>query len=306
MIDKSPEAGSSNAGHHPHVILIAGPTASGKSALAMGLAEETGAIIVNADSMQVYTELPILTARPSPVDEARAPHRLYGIRSVRDSYSVADWLRDVAPLIEAARAGGPPLAIVGGTGLYFKALTEGLAPVPDIPQDVRQHWRAQAGRLGAVALHAELARRDAAMAERLRPSDPQRITRALEVLEATGRSLGEWQSMEGDPLLGQNEAEKLYVCPPRAELYARCDARLDRMIGAGALAEVEALMAMDLPPDRPATRALGVAPLTAYLRGQLSFSAAMERAKTETRRYAKRQMTWGRRNMMSWEAVLEK
>jgi tRNA dimethylallyltransferase len=301
MIDRAPEPGSRIAGHHLRVILIAGPTASGKSTLAINLAEDIGAIVVNADSMQVYRDLRILTARPSAVDEARIPHRLYGMRAADEPYSVADWLRDVEPLVAAARRGGPPLVIVGGTGLYFKALTEGLSPVPDIPADIRGHWRAKAGRLGAVSLHRELARRDPPMAARLRPSDPQRIIRALEVLDATGRSLNDWHGIAGEPILKADEAEKLYVCPPRAELYARCQARLDAMLEAGALDEVRALMALDLAPDRPALRALGVAPLAAYLRGQLSFSAAVEKAKTDTRRYAKRQITWGRRNMISWK-----
>jgi tRNA dimethylallyltransferase len=225
------------------------------------------------------------------------------MRAAAEPYSVADWLRDVAPLVEAARRGGPPLVIVGGTGLYFKALTEGLSPVPDIPAEIRGHWRAEAGRLGAVSLHRELARRDPAMAGRLRPSDPQRIIRALEVLDGTGRSLGAWHGIAGEPILKADEADKLYVCPPRAELYARCDARLDAMIEAGALDEVRALMALDLPADRPALRALGVAPLMAFLRGQLSFAAAVERAKTDTRRYAKRQITWARRNMIAWRSI---
>lgn len=270
----------------------------------MRLAEERGAIIVNADSMQVYKELRILTARPSAVDEARIPHRLYGMRPAALPYSVANWLDDVAPLVKAARAGGPPLVIVGGTGLYFKALLDGLSPVPDIPPDVREHWRTEARRLAPEQLHAELARRDSLMAQRLRPSDPQRIVRALEVLEGTGKSLSEWHRVAGEPLLREEETERLHVCPPRDVLYARCDARLDHMIEAGALEEVRALMALDLPPDRPACRALGVAPLMAYLRGQLTFSAAMERAKTETRRYAKRQMTWARSNMIAWTAIL--
>ncbi len=269
----------------------------------MRYAEERSAIVVNADSMQVYRELRILTARPSAVDEARIPHRLYGIRSASEPYSVADWLRDVALPIEEARRSGPPLVIVGGTGLYFKALTEGLSPVPDIPEAVRRYWRTEAERVGAAALHRELARRDPHMAERLRPSDPHRIVRALEVLEGTGRSLSTWHQIAGEPILRDDEAERLYVCPPRAELYARCDARLDAMLEGGALDEVRAVMALDLSPDRPALRALGVVPFSAYLSGQLSFAAALERAKTDTRRYAKRQMTWARRNMLSWRLI---
>ena len=269
----------------------------------MRLAEERGGIIVNADSMQVYSELRVLTARPTVVDEARITHALYGTRPAREAYSVADWLRDVAPLVAAARAGGPPLVIAGGTGLYFKALTEGLSPVPDIPAEIRERWRAEGLRSPPECLHSELARRDPEMAARLRPSDPQRILRALEVVEATGQSLGEWQKVAGEPLIGEDEAERLYISPPRAELYARCNARFDQMIENGALEEVKALMALDLPQDRPALRAHGVPSLSAYLRGELSFSAALERAKTDTRNYAKRQATWARRNMISWQMI---
>lgn len=285
------------------VILIAGPTASGKSALAMRLAEERGAVVVNADSMQVYKELRILTARPSEEEEARVPHRLYGHRSAVEAYSVADWLRDVAPLIAAARADGPPLVIVGGTGLYFKALLEGLAPVPDIPAHIRDYWRTRGRSEAAEALHAELSRRDPAMAERLRPSDPQRIIRALEVVEATGRSLGEWQEVAGEALLRGEEAEKIYLSPPRAALYARCNARLEGMVEAGALDEVRHLMTLGVPSDRPAARAHGVPHFMAHLRGQLNLEAAMDLAKADTRHYAKRQFTWARRNMMSWKWI---
>ena len=294
---------NSNAGRKLPVTLIAGPTASGKSALAMRLAEERGAIVVNADSMQVYAELRVLTARPSVVDEAQIPHRLYGTRTARESYSVADWLADMAPLVEAVRGGGPPLVIVGGTGLYFKALTEGLSPVPDIPEEVRLRWRAEARRLSPQILHAELAARDPATAARLRPSDPQRIVRALEVIEATGRPLSAWQAVTGTPLLREDEVETLYVAPPRAVIYSRVDARLDAMMAAGALEEVRALIALDLPPDRPALRAHGVPHFAAHLQGALSFAAALERAKADTRHYVKRQLTWARRNMISWKII---
>lgn len=293
----------SDEGCNLRVTLIAGPTASGKSALALRLAQASGAAVVNADSMQVYAELRILTARPGPDEEARAPHRLYGFRPARQAYSVADWLADIAPLIAGARAGGPPLVIVGGTGLYFKALLEGLSPVPDIAEDVRGHWRGEARRLGAAALHAELVRRDPRTAGRLRPSDPQRLVRALEVLDSTGRSLSDWQQTRGEPLLHETEARKLLVLPPRAALYARCDARLGRMLEEGALDEVRNLMSLDLDPALPAMKALGMAPLMTYLRGESTLEAAIMAAQTETRRYAKRQLTWVRRNMMSWIAV---
>jgi tRNA dimethylallyltransferase len=292
-------------GHNPAFTLIAGPTASGKSALAMAVAEERGAIIVNADSMQVYRELRVLTARPTLVDEARITHRLYGHRPASERYSVADWLADIAPLVGEARAGGPPLVIVGGTGLYFRGLLKGLSPVPEIPAAIRERWRAEGQRSRPDALHAELARRDPEMAARLRPSDPHRIIRALEVIEATGRSLGDWQKVAGAPLIREGEADRIYLAPPRQETYARVNSRLEGMIAEGALEEVRALMALDLPPDRPALRAHGVPSFSAYLRGQLSFSAAMERAQTDTRNYVKRQLTWARRNMMSWRWIMK-
>ncbi len=284
-------------------VLIAGPTASGKSALAASLAAERGGLVVNADSMQVYKELRILTARPTEVDEAATPHRLYGFRAAREPYSVAEWLRDVAPLLAAARGGGPPLMIVGGTGLYFKALTEGLSPVPDIPDDIRSYWRAEAAAKESVALHDTLRRRDPQMAARLAPSDPQRIVRALEVLDATGRSLADWQETASEPLIRPNEAERLFVSVPRETLYQRCDARLDAMVEAGALEEVSRLRALGLAPSLPAMRALGVRPFLAHLEGVLDWDAALAAAKTETRRYAKRQLTWARRNMISWTAI---
>jgi tRNA dimethylallyltransferase len=284
--------------------LIAGPTASGKSALAARLAAERGAMIVNADSMQVYKELRILTARPSAVDENLIPHRLYGFRSAAEPYSVAAWLADVAPLIAAARAGAEPLVIVGGTGLYFKALLEGLSPVPEIPEAIRRYWRAQAAAADSGTLHAVLAERDPAIAARIAHTDPQRIVRALEVLDATGQSLLDWQKTAGSALAEADETERLFVCPPRDILYARCDARLDRMIAGGALDEVRELASLGLDPGLPAMRALGVRPFLGYLDGLLAWEAAVEAAKTETRRYAKRQMTWARSHMISWKPVL--
>jgi tRNA dimethylallyltransferase len=269
----------------------------------MRLASERRALIVNADSMQVYRELRILTARPAAVDEALTPHRLYGFREASRPYSVAAWLDDIAPLVAEARAGGPPLVIVGGTGLYFKALLEGLSPVPDIPEAIRSHWRTEAATKESTALHAVLAQRDPEIAARIAPSDPQRIVRALEVLDATGRSLLDWQKVAGEPLLRSEEADPLFVSPPREILYARCDARLDHMVEAGAIEEVEQLRDLGLDPSLPAMRALGVRPFLNYLKNMLDWEAALEAAKTETRRYAKRQVTWARSNMISWKWI---
>lgn len=287
------------------VTLIAGPTASGKSALAARRAAERGGIVVNADSMQVYRELRILTARPTEAEEAAVPHRLYGFRRAAEPYSVAEWLKDLAPLVTAAREGGLPLVIVGGTGLYFKALLEGLSPVPDIPVDIRVHWRAEAAAKDSAELHAILRERDPAMAARLVASDPQRIVRALEVLEATGQSLLDWQQVQGEALLSEAEAELLFVSPPRETLYARCDARLDRMLEAGALEEVRRLAALGLDLGLPVMRVLGVGPLLAHVQGMLPLDAALAEAKTETRRYAKRQLTWAKRNMITWNSIFE-
>lgn len=288
-----------------NIILLAGPTASGKSSLAMRLARERGGTVVNADSMQVYNELRILTARPSEADETLVPHRLYGFRAASEPYSVAAWLDDVAPLIEAARQKGPPLIIVGGTGLYFKSLLEGLSPVPDIPDAVRELWRSAAETKQSTELHGILQSRDPAMAERIAPSDPQRIVRALEVLDASGQSLLDWQQVAGKPLLQADDAERIYLSPPRETLYARCNVRLDRMVEAGALDEIRCLRDLRLDPSLPIMRALGVRPFTAFIDGLLTWEAALENAKTETRRYAKRQLTWARSNMISWKSILE-
>ncbi len=282
-------------------ILIAGPTASGKSELAMSLAEQHGGIVINADSMQVYRELAILTARPDAADEARVPHALYGQVSVREPYSVASWLDDVKGALDQARIEGRTPVIVGGTGLYFKALLEGLSPVPAIPQEIRAHWRAEAVRLGAAALHGVLAAKDAEMAARLRPSDPQRMTRALEVLEATGVSLSVWQTRTGTPLLLPEDTDRLVVLRDRQELFRRCDDRLDRMLAAGGLDEVRGLMAMGLDPALPAMRAVGVRPLLQMLAGELDEGPAIARAKQDTRHYVRRQLTWINRHMSAWK-----
>jgi tRNA dimethylallyltransferase len=284
-------------------ILVAGPTATGKSGLALALAARFGGVVINADSMQVYRELRVLTARPSEAEEARAPHRLYGHIAAADAYSTGRWLAGVAVALEAARSAGRRPIIVGGTGLYFKALLEGLSPIPPVPDDVRAHWRREAERLGAKDLHQELAKRDPEMAARLNPADPQRVTRALEVLEASGQSLAQWQRTAGTPLLAEAETVRLVLLPERAALQARCDARFDVMMRAGALEEVRALLRLGLSPDLPAMRALGVPPLFEHLAGRLTLEAAVAQAKLETRQYAKRQMTWLKRNMMSWHNV---
>lgn len=289
----------------PRAILIAGPTASGKSALALTLAERYGAVVVNADSMQVYRELEILTARPGPADLARADHRLYGHVPAAEAYSVGRYLREIAPVLAEAAAAGRIAVVVGGTGLYFKALLEGLAEVPEIDPGIRERWRARSAVDGAAALHAELTRRDPAMAARLSPTDPQRLVRALEVIDSTGRSLAVWQAAASRPLLQESETVRLLLTCDRERLYSRCDARLDAMIAAGALDEVRRLAALGLPPDLPAMRAVGAPPLLAHLRGELDLDAAVAQSKLDTRHYVKRQLTWARRNMMSWHSIVQ-
>jgi tRNA dimethylallyltransferase len=285
----------------PTAILIAGPTASGKSAAALELAERLRGTVINADSMQVYRELAVLTARPTSTDIARAPHRLYGAISAAEVYSVGRWLDDAARAIAETAEGGRVPILVGGTGLYFKAIIEGLAPIPDVPPEIREHWRERAEVLGAAELHRELATRDPAMAARLSPTDPQRIVRALEVIDATGVSLAEWQGAATAPALPLHGIVRLVVAPEREPLYAAIDARFDLMMGQGALAEVAALLALGLDRGLPAMRAHGVRELGAYLGGESSLGEAIAKAKTETRRYAKRQMTWLRRFMKDWD-----
>lgn len=281
-------------------ILIAGPTASGKSALALALAERLGGTVINADAMQVYRELRILTARPSEDDERRAPHRLYGHVPGAEAYSAARYAAEAREAIAAAEASGRIPIVVGGTGLYFKALTDGLSPVPPIPDEIRTRWRARAGEEGAAALHAVLKNRDPEMAARLRPTDPQRLVRALEVLDATGRSLARWQEHAGDPVVRASEGRAIVVSPARDVLRRRCDTRFDAMMEAGAVDEVRALLQLGLSPELPVMRALGARPLAGLIAGRLGAAEAAEAAKAETRRYAKRQLTWLRRNMISW------
>ena len=282
-------------------VVIAGPTASGKSQLASALAERLGGVIINADSMQVYRDLSVLTARPPQGELARLPHALYGFVSGQEAYSAGRYGRDAAAAIAAARRAGRVPIIVGGTGLYLRALLQGLSPVPSADPAVRAHWRQQAGQRPARELHALLAARDPIMAARLKPSDPQRIVRALEVLDSTGRSLADWQRQPGRPGLAASEAIPLLVLPPPASHGAAISRRFQRMLADGALEEVRRLLALGLSAELPIMRALGVAPLTDHLAGRQSLAAAAAAAALETRQYAKRQMTWFRRNMISWK-----
>ena len=291
---------------HPEnaqAVLIAGPTASGKSALALWLAEKTGGIVVNTDSMQVYRDLRIITARPTLDEEARVPHRLYGHVDAAVNCSAGIWVTDAATALAEARAQNRLAIFVGGSGLYFKALTRGLSAVPPVPAEIRERVRARLERNGVEALHAELAERDPASAERLKPRDRTRIARALEVVEATGRSLTDWHRDGLPPLLPQGQFSAVFLAPERDALYARIDARFDAMLAAGALDEVARLGARNLDPLLPAMKAHGVPALLSHLRGEISLEEAAEIGRADTRHYAKRQFTWFRHQLPEFEWV---
>lgn len=276
--------------------LIAGPTASGKSALAMALARKVGGLVVNADSMQVYADLYVLSARPSATDEAMVPHRLYGFVPATEEFSVGRYLDVLRPLIEAARAGGPPLVLVGGTGLYFRALTEGLVPTPPIPDAVRALWRERAA--AGHDLHGELSRRDPARAAMLNTADVPRLLRAIEVHAATGRTYSDWLNENpGEPLLQPDEFAGIFLNPARETLHAAIDARFEMMMKAGALDEVARLVAMVPPLSRNlgVMKAHGVPHLAAHLGGEISREEAISRGQTDTRRYARRQVIFARK-----------
>jgi len=285
--------------HHESgkAVLIAGPTASGKSALALELAQKTGGVVINADSMQVYRDLRVITARPTPEEEARVPHRLYGHVDVAVNFSAGHWVADATAALAEARAQNRLPIFVGGSGLYFKALTRGLSAVPPIPPAIREGVRARLERDGVEALHAELAQRDPDTAERLKPRDRTRIARALEVVAATGRSLTDWHREGLPPLLPQGQSNALFLAPDRDQLYTRIDARFDAMLKAGALEEVAALAARHLDPLLPAMKAHGVPALIRYLSGEITREEAAEIGRANTRHYAKRQFTWFRHQL---------
>jgi tRNA dimethylallyltransferase len=282
------------------LLVVAGPTASGKSGLALAAAQEFGGMVINADSMQVYDGLRVLTARPSEAEEALAPHRLYGILPPSEACSAGRWLELAKAAVAEARLSGLLPIVVGGTGLYLRALTQGLSPIPDIPDAVREASRALFDRLGNAAFHAALAERDPVVAGRLHPSNSQRLVRAWEVLEATGRSLADWQEI---PPSGAVDAQiaTIVLDPPRALLNQTCDRRFLAMVEQGALEEVRALLDLDLDPALPVMKALGVPDLAAHLRGRLGREEAIARAQQATRQYAKRQGTWFRHQMKQAE-----
>lgn len=284
--------------------LIAGPTASGKSALALRLARETGAEIVNADALQLYADLRILSARPSAEEQAQAPHHLFGVADAADGWSVGRWRATVVRLFREMALRDARAILVGGTGLYFEALTAGLADIPAIPVALRAQTAAEFEKMGEPAFRTRLAGRDPKAEARIARGDRQRLTRAWDVWATSGVSLTEHQA-QTQPSLGPGAWRAVALEPPREALYARCDARFGAMIAAGALEEVRALAARNLDPALPALKAVGYRELSAHLRGEVSLDDAIAAAQRETRRYAKRQSTWMRGRMADWPRLTE-
>ncbi|MGV2099600.1 tRNA (adenosine(37)-N6)-dimethylallyltransferase MiaA [Rhizobium sp. 21-4511-3d] len=285
-------------------ILITGPTASGKSALAVKLAKQHGGAVINADSMQVYDTLRVLTARPDDADMEGVPHHLYGHVPAGTAYSTGAWIRDVVELLPRLRNKGRLPVFVGGTGLYFKALTGGLSDMPVIPDEIRAGLRQRLIDEGPSQLYAALQERDPAVAESLNPEDGQRIVRALEVLEATGRSIAAFQQQTGPVIVDPDSARKIVVLPDRAVLHQRINGRFEAMLEQGAEDEVRALLALNLPAEMPAMKAIGVSQIAAMFRGELTRDEVIDRGSAATRQYAKRQMTWFRNQMDdSWERM---
>ena len=288
------------------VLVVAGPTASGKSGLALAIAERFGGVVINADSMQVYRELALLTARPGAEALARVPHRLYGVLAAGTACSAGRW-RDLAlgEIAEAHAAGRLPI-VTGGSGLYLQALVEGMAPLPEVPREVRAAAGALYAKLGAEGFHAALAARDPLSAARLRPRDRQRLMRAWEMLETTGQSLAALQRDLGQGPPAHLALAAILLDPPRPELYAAIDRRLAAMVAAGAVAEVAALLALDLEPQLPVMKAVGVPELAAYLKGEAALEVAVRRAQQASRRLAKRQVTWFRHHRLAPEVLVVK
>lgn len=278
-------------------VLITGPTASGKSALALRLAREAEGVVINADSMQIYDTLRVLTARPSEAEMGDVPHHIYGHVPASRVHSTGEWLRDVVALLPQLRAAKRLPVFVGGTGLYFKALTGGLSDMPDIGQEVRCRVRLRLKEEGSLALHRELVSRDPAVGHTLDSGDGQRIVRALEVLEQTGRSISHFQGRPGVQVIDPQRAQKFVVLPDRALLRARIDARFAQMFDNGAVEEVKSLLALHPDPEVPAMKAIGVPQIIEMLSGRMTAEEVVERSSALTRQYAKRQMTWFRNQM---------
>ena len=299
--------GNNPADDDPPVLVIGGPTASGKSALAMALAEQLGGEVINADSMQVYRGLPILTAQPDAAAQAKVPHRLYGVLEPDERCSAGRWRTMAVAAIAAARAGGKIPIVVGGTGLYLRALMTGLAEIPETPPELRDRLVARFQTIGAAAFHGDLTARDPEMAARLQPTDRQRLIRAAEVIEATGRSLADWQRETKPTLAGEAPLRfyRVLVAPPREALYAACNGRFLAMMKRGAMAEAQVMASRGLDPALPAMKALGLPVLRGHLRGELALDEAIGLAQSATRHYAKRQMTWFNRQFISENLINE-
>lgn len=282
--------------------LIAGPTASGKSAYALDLAERTGGEIINADSMQIYAGLRVLTAGPSPEECARAPHHLFQVVDPAIGWSVGRWLEAATQALAEIEARGKPAIVVGGTGLYFRALTHGLADVPPVPETQREISSLLYAARGEAEFREILKPLDPQAEGRIETGDRQRLVRAHAVAIATGKSLTAWQT-DTKPALAPGSWKGIVLDPPRAELYARCDARLAIMVEQGALDEVRAVEARGLDPALPALKAVGYREFAAHLRGETTLDQALDAARQETRRYAKRQLTWFRNQTPDWERI---
>lgn len=286
----------------PLITLLAGPTASGKSRRALEMAQQTGAVIINADSQQLYADLRVLSARPSVEEEALGEHRLYGVADAADAWSVGRWSRAVMPLLADLAAAGRPALLVGGTGLYFTALTTGLADIPDVPVEVRDAAGAAYDADGETAFRRRLFEVDPAAEARIEAGDRQRLTRAWAVAQHTGRALSDWTA-DTAPLLAPGSWTGQVIEPEREVLYANCDLRVAQMVEAGALDEVRALVARGLDPALPAMKAVGVRELGAHLAGETTLAAAVEATRQATRNYAKRQLTWFRNQTPGWARV---
>ena len=284
-----------------NAILIAGPTASGKSSIAVELAKKIKGAVINVDSMQVYRELKILTARPESTLVKEVPHFLYGHVEIKTPYSVAQWLIDVKQVLENCKEEGWVPILVGGTGLYFKGLLSGLSKIPPVNPTIRKKWRKS--KKANDELYSILQRDDPESAARLKLTDRQRVLRALEVIESTGESLIYWQREKSDPLLNYERCVRIVLNPQRDWLKTRINLRFDEMINAGAIEEVKLVEKFSLTEDNTANKAIGLRPLRAYLRGEMELNAATEKCKTETHRYAKRQDTWFRNQMKDWQRI---
>lgn len=288
-------------------ILIAGPTASGKSAVAIAIAERIDGVVINADAMQLYAELDILTARPSKADESAVPHKLFGCVPANKAWSAGRWLEAASREIRSAWDEDRVPVVTGGTGLYFKVLEEGLSQISPVPASIRDHWRQRLQREGPQTLHSELAKTAPADAARIQEADGQRIVRALEVLDATGKPLGEhFADARQTSVLARADVLRVALTPPREKLYRACDERFELMISRGALQEVEKLLALNLNRELPAMKAIGVQALAAHLAGDQSLEQAIATAQKQTRNYAKRQLTWIRNQMTTWPKAAAK